>query len=419
MSEQIEVWLRQCAADAFVHRASAGLFHQILVRATSGAWALKLDGQALSVGDASIPHNPNFVSIQANDKTWSQLLGGGDVQANWQGFGAISRLNRAFDIEGTDLAIAQCLPVLERMIELAHGEKAPLGAALAPLDPTQIRGAYSHLSLTNGTRPLVYFEQVGEGIPLVMLHTAGADSRQYHYQMSDVDIAVEWGMYAFDMPGHGRSSMPTGWVEGKAYSLSLDDYLDTCSAFIEQVVGGPAVIMGCSMGAAMSLVLAARRPDLVLGIIALEAPWRAPGRKSPLLADARINASLHNPGYVRGLMGPNSPRHFREEACWIYSQAGFGVYAGDLGFYSEQFDGEVIGTELRGTTIPIQLLTGEFDYSASPDNTRILAQLIETADFKEMKGLGHFPMIEDPGFFRGYWVDALDRIKAQMGRALD
>jgi pimeloyl-ACP methyl ester carboxylesterase len=232
--------------------------------------------------------------------------------------------------------------------------------------------------------------------------------------MSDVEVASEWSMYAFDMPGHGRSSMPTCWAEGAAYSLSLDEYLETCSAFIEQVVGGPAVIMGCSMGAAMSLVLAARRPDLVLGVIALEAPWRAPGRKSPLLADARINASLHNPAYVRGLMGPNSPRQFREQACWIYSQAGFGVYAGDLGFYSEQFDGELIGTELKGTPIPIVLLTGEFDYSASPDNTRILAQLIETADFREMRGLGHFPMIEHPLFFRGYWVHSLDRIKTHL-----
>ena len=160
----------------------------------------------------------------------------------------------------------------------------------------------------------------------------------------------------------------------------------------------------------MSLVIAARRPDLVKGVIALEAPWRSPGRKSPLLRDARVNPSLHNPAYVRGMMGPQAPRRYREEACWIYSQAGFGVYAGDLGFYSEQFDGEVIGAELQDTPIPIQLLTGEYDYSASPENTQILARLINTAEFKSMPGLGHFPMIEHPLFFRPYLMEALNRI---------
>lgn len=411
MNERIESWLKLCATDAFILRASSGLPHRVAIETNAGNCSLVLSDRVAFVKGHGIVDQPKTIAIRADDSAWSQLLGDGPILPGWQGFGAISRFNTAFSISGEDIVIAQCLPVLERMIELAHGERASLEATMAPLDPTQIQGSYRTLKIANCKDSLVYFEQAGQGIPLVMLHTAGADSRQYRYQISDVGLASEWKMYAFDMPGHGKSEMPQHWEDGEPYRLSLDDYLATCAAFIEQVVGGPAVVMGCSMGAAMSLVLAARRPDLVTGVVALEAPWRAPGRKSALLCDARVNASLHNPAYVRGLMGPRSPRRYREEACWIYSQAGFGVYAGDLGFYSEQFDGEVIGSELRDTTIPIQLLTGEFDYSASPDNTRVLAELIGTADFVAMEGLGHFPMIEHPAFFRGYLAKALERIK--------
>ncbi|WP_235181273.1 alpha/beta fold hydrolase [Bordetella bronchiseptica] len=196
--------------------------------------------------------------------------------------------------------------------------------------------------------------------------------------------------------------------------LDQQAYLDACVQFLEQVVKAPAIVMGCSMGAAMSLVLGARRPDLVAGVIALEAPWRAPGRRSPLLADARVNAGLHNPSYVRALLSPTSPQAYRDEACWIYSQAGFGIYSGDLGFYSNEFDGELVGRELARTDVPVYLLTGSYDYSASPDNTRKLAALVPQAEFHEMADLGHFPMSENPDGFRPYWLGALARLRGQM-----
>ena len=43
-----------------------------------------------------------------------------------------------------------------------------------------IRGTYVQLSL--GDRPhRLYFEEAGQGIPLVCLHTAGADGRQFRH----------------------------------------------------------------------------------------------------------------------------------------------------------------------------------------------------------------------------------------------
>jgi pimeloyl-ACP methyl ester carboxylesterase len=53
---------------------------------------------------------------------------------------------------------------------------------MADLEP--IVGRYLRLVL--GNRPhRVYFEEAGRGIPLVCLHTAGSDRRQFRHLMTD------------------------------------------------------------------------------------------------------------------------------------------------------------------------------------------------------------------------------------------
>ena len=51
-----------------------------------------------------------------------------------------------------------------------------------------------------------YYEECGEGVPMVCLHTAGTDGRQYRHQVCDPDYYNNFRMIAFDMPYHGRST---------------------------------------------------------------------------------------------------------------------------------------------------------------------------------------------------------------------
>ncbi len=416
MAPDIEAWLNRGVGDAALRRAAAGLDLPVAIVAPSlGRWRLTLSPAPSWKTDDGLGDDEGAVVIEARPETWRTLLTAPVPAPGWQSFGALIRLNPGFRIAGAPLRIAQGLAALERLIELTHADLAPLPAPPARRDPALPLGRSKPVTAADGAEACLHWQEAGDGTPLVMLHTAGADSRQYAHQLSDLELAAGWRMLAFDMPGHGRSAMPADWTAGSPYQLTLAGYRDWCAAFLEQVVGRPAVIMGCSMGAAMALVLAAHRPDLVAGVVALEAPWRAPGRRSPFLADARVNASLHNPAYVRALLGPLSPAAFRDEACWIYSQAGFGVYSGDLAFYSEEFDGTAIAATLAAASLPIHLLTGEYDYSASPDNTRQMADAIGHATFTVMRGLGHFPMIEHPDHFRTYLLAALADIRRRLG----
>lgn len=351
--------------------------------------------------------------ISAPPDTWRKLLDPAPPPG-YHSFTAAHRQAHGLRVKGDALAIAQALHPLERLFEILRGQ---LHAAPALLDRSAIAGHYATVDLGAASTSL-YYETSGlaDGPPLLMLHTAGADSRQYHALMADPGLRRQWRMIAFDMPGHGRS-MP---LPGQAWTetgLTRDAYLRTCLAVIRQVAGGPAVLLGCSMGAAMALVAAARSPDDVAGVVALEAPWKATGRRTPMLCHPQVNQAAHNPAYVRGLMGPAATLEARRDAAWIYAQGGFNVYANDLWFYSEDFDAAEHLAGLEARRFGVSLLTGAYDYSASPEDSRRVAARIPGARFTAMPELGHFPMVENPQRLLDYLRPELDHIRTARGIA--
>jgi len=70
-----------------------------------------------------------------------------------------------------------------------------------------IIGRYMHLDLF-GRKHRLYVEEAGRGTPLLCLHTAGADGRQYRALMNDERVTERHRVIAFDMPWHGKSSPP-------------------------------------------------------------------------------------------------------------------------------------------------------------------------------------------------------------------
>ena len=92
-----------------------------------------------------------------------------------------------------------------------------------------------YLTLTLGGRPnRIYFEEAGQGIPLICLHTAGADSRQFRHLMNDDAITKHYRVIAFDMPWHGKSTPPPGWQD--------EEYLLTGAAYVEAVMAFCAAV---------------------------------------------------------------------------------------------------------------------------------------------------------------------------------
>ncbi|NYT63409.1 alpha/beta hydrolase [Alcaligenaceae bacterium] len=405
--EIIECLARQVSAakgDKEFCAASVGLGCGIRLEVTDAGDAGIID--VIACAQAPV------LALRASGHVWRAITAAAPP-VGLHSFTAACRQASGVKVDGSQLHIAQALHTLERLFEILRGQVEAQQESYPGLQA--ITGAYASLMLPNGEAAQVFYERSGNprAPVLLMLHTAGADARQFHSLLADAELQQSWNMLAFDLPSHGRS-MPLTSALWENYKLTKQDYIDVCQAFIKQVVNKPVVLLGCSMGAAMALKMAVAHPRLIAGVLALEAPFRATGRRSPMLAHAQVNQGAHNPSYVRGLMSPLSPLFWRRVAAWIYSQGGFQVYAGDLSFYSDEFDAEIDLQGLDGHSRPVVLLTGAYDYSAAPADTQKVANLIPGAHYTVMPELGHFPMVENPRRLLDYLKPELERIHLRL-----
>ena len=102
------------------------------------------------------------------------------------------------------------------------------------------------------------------GQPLVMLH--GGAWRWQEYLSLIPTLGRRWHVYALDLRGNGRS----GWVPGK---YRLEDFAEDNTEFVRRLKA-PAVVAGHSLGGAVALMVAARSPGKIKGLIIEDAPLR-------------------------------------------------------------------------------------------------------------------------------------------------
>ena len=131
----------------------------------------------------------------------------------------------------------------------------------------------------NGVR--TWYSEHGEGEPLVLLHPGGADARAWGPNLDA--LAAHFHAFTPERRGHGR----TPDVEGPfTYELMAQDTI----GFLEEVVGGPAHLVGCSAGASMALHVALRRPDLARRVVL-------------------VSGVFHRDGWLPGAIDPDAGPH--------------------------------------------------------------------------------------------------------------
>jgi pimeloyl-ACP methyl ester carboxylesterase len=290
---------------------------------------------------------------------------------------------------------------------------------VSPSEPPGLEpivGRYLRLSL-DGRPHRVYFEEAGAGVPLLCLHTAGADGRQFRHLLADRAVTDHFRVLAFDLPRHGKSLPPAGWQD-EEYRLTTDGYVATVLAFAAGLglfaPGTPRpVVLGCSIGGKIVLELARRHADRFRALIGLEAadhqaPWYD---DTSWLHRADVHGGEVCGALMSGLIAPQAPAESRWETLWMYMQGGPGVFRGDLHFYRADDFRDRVG-EIDTARCPLYLLTGEYDYSCAPEDTLRTAARIPGARVTIMRELGHFPMSEHPARFREYLLPVLEEIRA-------
>lgn len=108
--------------------------------------------------------------------------------------------------------------------------------------------------------PFYYAEVPGPGPKLLILHGLTGSHDEFLH-LAPI-LARQAHLYLLDMRGHGRS--------GRAESYTVAEYGRDVVAFLQDVVGETAVLLGHSLGGIVATWVAANRPDLVRGLILAE-----------------------------------------------------------------------------------------------------------------------------------------------------
>ena len=149
----------------------------------------------------------------------------------------------------------------------------------------------------------------GSGRPLVLVH--GLMGRGSTWSRQTGWLAEHGSVYTYDAPWHrGRDVADPGDDRGL---ISTERFVDELGAAVESV-GGPAVLVGHSMGALHSWCLAAARPDLVEALVVEDmAPdfvGRTVGAWEPWLH--ALPAEFSSAEAVFAEFGPIAGRYFLE-----------------------------------------------------------------------------------------------------------
>ena len=123
---------------------------------------------------------------------------------------------------------------------------------------------FQSLALSQG--PVAAYRWTGPtGAPeLHFAHANGFNAFTYRHLLAP--LADEMTVIATDFRGHGVTALPAVPAALKSWSLYASDLIDV----LEKLGPGPRILAGHSLGATVSLLAAATRPDLASAVVMIE-----------------------------------------------------------------------------------------------------------------------------------------------------
>jgi pimeloyl-ACP methyl ester carboxylesterase len=147
-----------------------------------------------------------------------------------------------------------------------------------------------------------WYDERGAGEPLVLLHPGGAGVDARAWSPNLPALAEAFRVFTPERRAHGHTPDVDGPITFEAMAT------DTI-AFLENVVGEPAHLAGCSDGAIVALMVARIRPDLVRRLAFIAGVFHrdgwAPGVLDPANAPPEFLERLY------GELSPDGPDHYR------------------------------------------------------------------------------------------------------------
>ena len=250
----------------------------------------------------------------------------------------------------------------------------------------------------------IYFESCGEGAPILAIHTAGREGRQWQGVMER--LAQRYRVFVPDLPGHGKS-----WpLAGNRCLQDPHDIAGWLRDFTAAAIGERFIVTGCSLGGNLSLLMAALF-DEVRGAVALQGCDHTPSFTETaldLMTHPQVSLMHANMDFSMSLVGSQSTTEGRDLSEWgVFSIIPVAQQA-DLRAYS-RCDIRSLMDQVR---VPVLLAHGSEDWLASAEMVELTRSRLINAPLvlmKSLPGLGHFPHLEDPDRVSEVMLDSFEK----------
>lgn len=261
-------------------------------------------------------------------------------------------------------------------------------------------------ALIDGTR-VRYRDSGGSGPAVLMTHGIGESLEFWHRQFDAMGLSLR--LIAWDLPGHGLS-------DARHDAMDLEGQAAVAWKLLDRLGVGRVHLVGNSLGAAMSLRMAALAPGRVATLLlansaALGTEVFKPFRlmSLPLLGELmnlpgptavaqQIKAIVHRPGTIspevraaieRNVQRPGGSRHFLALLRGLTSWRG----QHDLGWRRSH----AILRHLAG--LPVLFVHGEHDVVLPVAHSRRAHELARGSELVVLADCGHTPQLEQPDLF--------------------
>ena len=242
------------------------------------------------------------------------------------------------------------------------------------------------------------FSETGSGPPLVILHGLFGSKRNWSSLAGK--LAARRRVFTVDLRNHGASP----WDPRHDYPALADDVAD----LIQRHVGGPAAVIGHSMGGKAAMMLALTRPELVERLVVVDiapAPSSAgtldvlrtlqavplAGMTRRADVEAALVASAIEPA-VAAFLAQNVASGPEGRLAWTINLDALDRHAADILGFPEPPAG------VRFEKPTLFIAGGRSDY-LRPEHRPVIERLFPSAAFETIEQAGHWVHAEAPGPF--------------------
>jgi pimeloyl-ACP methyl ester carboxylesterase len=255
----------------------------------------------------------------------------------------------------------------------------------------------------------ITYQQVGEGIPVVLLHGFGEDSGIWERQVDVLQSVCR--LYVPDLPGSGLSTVNADALDA---IVSLDAMADTFIDFLQNVVGEPAIVLGHSMGGYLALAIAEKQPALLCGLGLVHSTAFADGeekketRRKAIDFITRYGSRAFLETAIPGLFGTAFSQTNQTEIDTLVNRSEQFAPETLVSYYRAMLSRPNRTQVLKGSAWPVLFVIGSEDKAAPMTDVLQQTHLPETSVVHVLENTGHMGMLEQP--------DQLNKILADFVR---